>query len=124
MAKKHLIIIEKAGSKLWGRLKYKDNLIVDTATSVQSLQKKMRKLVKDFHGVDEIEFDTAYDLTGFFEEFNILNQSKLAAIAGINPGLMRQYASGVKFPSPEQAKKIEKAIHKLAKEMQAVSLHA
>jgi hypothetical protein len=46
----------------------------------------------------------------------------IAEPAGMNPGLLRQYASGVKFPSVAQAQKVEDAIQELAKELGAVSL--
>jgi len=121
---KLLLIIEKSKGKLWGRVNYKDDLISEFATSVDALEKKMRKLLKDFHQLPNIEFEHSYDLTVFFEEYDFLKQSKIAELAGMNPGLLRQYASGVKHPSPAQAKKIEKAVHDLAKELKAVSIYA
>lgn len=121
---KLLLIIEKDKGKLWGRITYKDNLITDYATNMPALEKKITKLLKDFHGVQNAAFVRSYDLTVFFEQFNFLKQSKVAELAGINPGLLRQYASGVKYPSADQAMKIEKAVHALAKELQSVSLYA
>jgi len=120
--KKILMIIEKDKGKLWGRVNYKNNLITDYAASIAALEKKMANLLKDFHGVEKLSFDRSYDLTVFFEEFNFLKQSKIAELAGINPGLLRQYASGVKYPSAAQAQKIEDAVHELARELSAVSL--
>jgi hypothetical protein len=99
------LIIEKSKGKLWGRVNYKDNLITDFATNIETLEKKMRKLLKDFHNLQSLKFEYSYDLTVFFEEYDFLNQSKIAELAGMNPGLLRQYASGVKHPSPGQAKK-------------------
>src|SRR5215831_8051536 len=119
-----LLTIEKDKGKLWGRITYKDNLITDHAGSVKALEKKMTKLLYDFHGVGSVSFDHSYDLMVFFERFDFLKQSKIAEVAGINPGLLRQYASGVKNPSAAQARKIEKAVHQVAKELQSVSLHA
>jgi hypothetical protein len=119
---KLLLTIERDKGKLWGRVNYKDNLITDYAASMPALEKKMAKLLKDFHGVQHASFDRSYDLTVFFEQFDFLKQSKVAELAGINPGLLRQYASGVKYPSAEQTKKIEKAVHELARELQSVSL--
>ena len=121
--KKMLLIVEKDKGKLWGRVNYKDNLITDFATTMPVLEKKMKKLLSDFHGLKNIAFDRSYDLTVFFEQFGFLKQSKIAELAGINPGLLRQYASGVKYPSADQAMKIEKAVHLLAKELQSVSLY-
>lgn len=121
---KLLLIVEKGKGKLWGRITYKDNLITDFSRNMDGLEKKMIKHLKDFHGVENVSLEHCYDLTVFFEQFNFLKQSKVAELAGINPGLLRQYASGVKYPSAEQAMKIEKAVHLLAKELQSVSLYA
>lgn len=121
---KLLLIIEKSKGKLWGRVNYRDNLITDFASNVNTLERKVRKLLKDFHQIPNVEFEHSYDLTSFFDEYDFLKQSKIAELAGMNPGLLRQYASGVKFPSADQAKKIEKAVHDLAKELRAVSIHA
>ena len=117
-----LLTIEKDKGKIWGRITYKKNLITDYASSIGALEKKMAKLLKDFHGISNPAFSHSYDLTVFFEEFNYLKQSKIAELAGVNPGLLRQYASGVKYPSADQAKKIEKAVHELARSLQSVSL--
>ena len=122
--KKLLLIIEKDKGKLWGRVNYKNSLITDYASSIPSLEKKMAKLLNDFHGVEKVSFDRSYDLTVFFEEFNFLNQSKIAELSGINPGLLRQYASGVKNPSKEQANKIQTAIRDLASKLRAVKISA
>src|SRR5438874_13724650 len=96
------LILERSGSNLWGRISYNKDLIVDSATTLQSLEKKLKKILNDFHSLKEVDFDYTYDLSVFFEKFDFLNQSKIAEMSGINPGLLRQYASGVKHPSKEQ----------------------
>lgn len=118
------LVLEKDGGKLWGRVSYDNNLIVDSATNLQALEKKIRKLLKEFHEVETVEFDYAYDLTVFFEKFSFLNQSKIAELSGINPGLLRQYASGVKNPSEVQAKKIQTAIHDIAAKLKNIQIYA
>jgi len=119
------LIIEKGnGGKLWGRIKKGDNLLIDSANTVAELEKKMQALLKKFHGLKDVQFKQFYDVSAFFQHFNFLNQSKLAELSEINPGLLRQYASGTKHPSPEQAKKIERAIHKVGSNLKAVSLYA
>lgn len=123
MAKINLIIEKGEDGKLWGRVNFRNNLMSDFASSVELLEKKMSRLIRDFHGVEAV-FDHAYDVSAFFQNFDYLNQTRLADLAGINPGLLRQYASGVKHPSPQQAKRIESVIHKLAKELKSVSLYA
>lgn len=123
MAKINLIVERGEDGKLWGRVNFRNNLIVDFASTVDALEKKMRKLIIELYDI-EVEFTNAYDVSAFFENFDYLNQSRIADLSGINPGLLRQYASGVKHPSAQQAKKIELAIHKLAKELKSVSLYA
>ena len=116
------LVLEKEGSKLWGRVSVGENLVFDSATTLQALEKKLKKALNDFEGLEEIEIEYAYDLTIFFEQFNFLNQSKIAELAGINPGLIRQYSSGHKQPSKEQVGKIETAIHALANKLKSVQL--
>jgi hypothetical protein len=120
--KKLQLVLERDGGKLWGRVLVNDNLVVDSATSLQALENKMRKVLNDFEGLSDVQFEHAYDLTVFFEVFSFLNQSKVAELAGINPGLIRQYSSGHKFPSKEQVLKIQAAVRHLAGKMKSVHL--
>ena len=121
---KIVLIIEKAREVIWGRVYYDDNLIVESASSIPELEKKMKKLLKAFHKLDpaNIEIDVQYDITGLFEEKNFLNTAIVAERAGINKSLMRQYAAGIKHPSYERVRVIEQVIHALAKELLAVKL--
>lgn len=93
---------------------------------IKDYQKHEGKADKFWQKVDtaRLEFDLRYDLQAFFAEYDYLNTTAVAKRAGLNPGLVRQYSSGVKHPSIEQAKKIEVTIHKLAKELEIVSLYA
>lgn len=114
------MIVEKGSDKhLWGRVTLEDDLIVDSARSLESLQKKLKKALQDFHGISPatIEFELAHDLTAVFSEKPYLNLSVVAQKLGINRSLMAQYASGNKFPSPERALAIEEAIHDLGRDL-------
>lgn len=115
------LIIEKADGNLWGRVKVKGNLIVDSAENLQSLKKQIKQLVYDFEEVEVEEFDIVYDLTAFFTA-HPLNIGDVAKKAEISPALMRQYASGIKFPSEERVKKIEDAIHQIGRELTKIKL--
>src|SRR5580658_6470559 len=118
--RKILLIIEKGtGKDLWGRVSFEDNLIVDSASSLESLQKKMKKTLQDLHGVNPatIEFDIAHDLTAVFSEKAYLNLSVVAQKLGINRSLMAQYAAGTKYPSSKRAQAIETAIHELGRDL-------
>lgn len=123
--KKILLIIEKAtDEQLWGRVTVDDNLITDEAASLPALQRKMKKLLHDFHDLKPFtyDFDITYDLTALFNEKKYLNLSEVASQAGINRSLMAQYAAGTKFPSVERAKEIEKVIHSLGRDLMEVKL--
>lgn len=119
------LIIESAQEgELWGRVLFDDNLIVESASSLPELENKMKALLKDFNALDpkEINFELQYDIAGLFDEKKFLNAAVIAERAGINKSLMRQYASGIKFPSFERAQQIERVIHELGKEMISVKI--
>ncbi len=71
-----------------------------------------------------MNIEIRYDLQAFFREFKDLKISSIAERAELNPSLLRQYATGNKFPSSDQVKKIEDAIHNLAKRLKQVSIYA
>lgn len=111
-------------SGFWGRVTYDDNLLVDQADSVQALQENMRQLLLDFHDLTQVDFELCYDLHSFFEHYEYLKISKIAAYAGMNPSLLRHYKAQTKFPSVEQVRRIEAAVHQMANELQQVHLIA
>lgn len=95
----------------------------------------MRNLIADFlehEGKDmpewqsisanEIQFTIEYDLTALFEVFSAIKINSIAELAGINKGLMRQYASGVKSASAQQAKKVETAVRQLGERLTRVTV--
>lgn len=120
------LVIEKSGEGLWGSIKYNDNLIADYGDNLTELEHKLKTLLQEFEDIDPktIVFEHSYDVFALFQEFDFLNISKVAKYAAINAGLLRQYASGVKHPSLTQAKKIEETLHRLATQLQKVSVYA
>jgi hypothetical protein len=98
-------------------------LIVDSASSLEVLKKKLVKLTKQIENIEVNAFVVSYDLTSFFEEYSFLSISDIASKIGINPSLMRQYAQGIKFPSADRVKEIESAIRQIGKELSKVKLH-
>lgn len=119
-----LIIERGEGKVLWGRVEYNGNLITDFANSIPELEEKIKILLFDFEEVnpDNIQFEHQFDIYSLFQRFDFLKISTVAEHAGMNPGLLRQYVSGAKNPSEEQAKKIERTLHKLAQELQKASI--
>ena len=120
------LVIEKGDDALWGSVNYNDNLIADAGENISDLEEKFKKLLNDFESVDpeKIEFIHLYDVYALFQQFDFLNISKIAERAGINPGLMRQYASGVKHPSIARAKEIENVLHELATQLGKTLVYA
>ncbi|HXH98981.1 MAG TPA: hypothetical protein VNI52_01845 [Sphingobacteriaceae bacterium] len=121
------LVIEKADDgQIWGRVNYEDSLVVDVAISISELEDQIRQLLKRQHQVnpDRISFFHTFDLQTFFEQYSFLKISDIASLSGINAGLVRQYASGVKNPSANQIKKIEDTVHRLGQQMQQLKLVA
>lgn len=118
------LVIERQGTELWGRVSFNNNLITDTASSVAELETNLKKLLEDFEDVDRdaVEFIRSYDIYALFEHFDFLKISNVAKHAGMNPTLLRQYVSGAKNPSEEQAKRIEQTLHRLADQIKKSTL--
>ncbi|AWW32403.1 hypothetical protein DN752_20910 [Echinicola strongylocentroti] len=119
-----LVIERQGGKELWGRVNYNDNLITDHANTVPELEAKIKTLLRDFEDVDPdtVEFVYLFDVYALFQRFDFLKISTVAKHAGMNPGLLRQYVSGAKNPSKEQAKRIEDTLHRLALELQEANI--
>lgn len=124
MKKLSLIIEKSKDGKFWGRVTIEDDLIIESAASPEGLEKKMKKLLYRFHNIQpgEIRFEPAYDLTALFDRNDFLNISAIALRSGINPGLMRQYAAGLKYPSAERAKAIEQIVNELGRELARIKV--
>jgi len=70
----------------------------------------------------DIEFEYKYDTASVFDELECINITQFAKYADIYPSSMRQYARGIAYISEAQAKKIEKALHRLGGQLQAIQL--
>ena len=132
------VIIEKSDEGLYGRIEgRKSYLPVTYAKSKKEVLQNLKKLIKDYQqhekngdtfwlrlDADAIQFEILYDVQAFFCEYDFLNASAIARHANMNESLLRQYATGKKHPSAEQAKKLEDTIQSLTKELHKVSLYA
>ena len=119
------LILESAEeNEVFGRVFFEDNLLVDSASTVELLEVKMKKLLFKFHRLksNDFLFDIQYDITGLFDHKNYLNASVVADIAGISRGLMRQYIAGLKYPSTERTLTIQNAIRQIGKELQKIKV--
>lgn len=121
--------------EVWASCNVDGALITTFASDIAGIVANVRMLIEDFRqnefkdeplwqdvDVDAIAFDFQYSLVDFFDEFNSLKIGEIAKFAGLNPALVRAYASGDKNPSLAQAKKIEEATHRLAQSLLLVRL--
>lgn len=132
------VIIEKGDEVFYGRIEGGKLFTPTTAANTKKeVLANLKMLIKDYQknegvgdkhwskiNVDALEFEMVYDLQVFFEEYDWITASAIARHAGMNESLVRQYASGKKFPSLEQAQKIQTVIRTLSKPLQKVSLYA
>lgn len=124
MNKISLIIENAKDGVFWGRVNFEDNLLVESAESLEQLQVKMKALLFDFHDIEvtNIDFEISYDLSAFFESFSYLKISEIAKYAGLNASLLRHYVAGSKTASKVQVIKLQDAIRKAGSELMEVSL--
>lgn len=115
---------ENSSEKLWGRITYKDELIVSSADNYESLVADFKQILQKFHHIDpeQIEFDLSYDLTALFKEKSFLNLTAVADRLGMNRSLLAQYAAGIKFPSLKTAVRIIRVIHGFGNELRSIKL--
>lgn len=132
------VIIEKNEDELWARIEGIGHFQpITVGNTTQEVVDNLTLLIEDYiqHegaadpawnqvNVKELKFEFTYDLQAFFQEFSFLKQTKIAELAGLNPSLVRQYATGLKHPSADRVRKIEEAIHKLATTLKGVHLSA
>jgi hypothetical protein len=132
------VIIEKHDGLLWGRVENAGNYMpTPYGESKQQLIENLKELIEDYIAhegrndafwsrldMNNLQLGLKYDLQAFFQEHDYLKISSVAEHAGLNPGLVRQYASGVKHPGADQADKIRKAIKKIGEELSEDLIYA
>ena len=69
----------------------------------------------------EVEFTYKYDLQSFFNYFSFLNVSDIAKRSGVNPSLMRQYASGVKNAGERTYQRLSACVQSITRELEAAT---
>jgi hypothetical protein len=128
------VILEPGDGEIWGRCDAPHTHITTIGKNVQQVKDNVKALVQDhimhegknqieWQGktIESIEFDYVYDLKAFFEAFTVVKVIEVATLAGINQSLMRQYASGVKYPKIKQVKKIQIALNNLGDKLVNIS---
>ena len=80
---------------------------------------KQEEMPEELKGLD---FQYKYDLSSLFDYFKFVNVTQFAKTAGISSSLMRQYKTGNTYISEKQLNKIERALHKIGKELSSARL--
>jgi hypothetical protein len=139
MKKKLLVVMERDKDndwQAWSEDPDTGTLLPVIAPTVDGVLAQIRELIVDLKehewknepswaAVDvekDLEFEFEYSVVSLFDEFKFLKIGEVAKAAGLNPALVRAYASGDKNPSLAQAKKIEEATHRLAQSLLLVRL--
>lgn len=130
-----LVIERGADEEIAGSVDTADFFFTTVGTTETEIIQNIRSQLEDFLAnegkdlsnwqdvkLEDITFTIEYDLTALFSVFNAIKISSIAELAGINKGLMRQYASGVKSASSTQAKKVETAIRHLGERLTKVTV--
>ena len=132
------LVLEKKDGVLWGIVEGKGNFIpTPYGKTRDEVIANLKDLVTDYQKHEgkkdpfwgkiktaDLEITVSYDLQAFFKEFKELKISSIAARAQLNPSLLRQYATGNKFPSDDQVKKIQTAVKDLAKKLNGAVIYA
>lgn len=133
--KKIQVYVEKAADgTYWGTTENLEGVVSAYGDSLSELKKELQKVFDEHLEVAReleenwvsqyekgVEFEYKMDLAGFFDLIPEVKIGSIAEKAKINSSLLRQYKTGKANASEEQAKKIEKAIHELGKELLSVS---
>lgn len=129
------IIIERAENNYSAYIDGIDGIIA-TGKTVDEIKKNMITAIDAFiEECNELGCEIPEELQGDFEltfkmdvqsllDFysNIFTKAGLERITGINQKQLWHYASGSRHPRPEQALKLETALHKLGEELLSISL--
>lgn len=77
------------------------------------------KEIRAADGLETPEFDISfqYDMPSFFDYFSYLNISRIGELAGINPSLLRQYASGAAKAGQKQYEKMSNAVKHIIRDL-------
>ncbi len=94
----------------------------DTAKEAISdlmLTYKEIKEIRAAEGLETPELDISfqYDMPSFFDFFSYLNISRIGELAGINPSLLRQYASGAAKAGQKQYEKMSNAVKHIIRDL-------
>ena len=127
-----IIIIEKARDGFFSCYMEEDKFDFGLIGHGETAEKAKKDLLTAFEELKEMyveegkkipdfKFEFKYDLQSFFDYFSVINVTKLAEKADINPSLLRQYKNGLAKASQKQYEKIRVSIKEIGNEL--VSAH-
>lgn len=126
--KKILVMVEQASDgSYWCRTEdaINNGHFSSVGSSVEAAKQDLLDCyaeAKEFEkDLPDVEFVYKYDIQSFFNYFSYLNVTDIARRAGINPSLMRQYASGVKKAGEKTYKRLSVCVNKIEEDLKAVS---
>ncbi|HNX80340.1 MAG TPA: type II toxin-antitoxin system HicB family antitoxin [Prolixibacteraceae bacterium] len=131
---KLVVIIEKTGT---GYSAYVPDIpgIATAAETFDELRENVKELL-DVYVETAVEYgdpdpdiqkgeyaiEYKFDIQAFMQWMSrVMSQRGLSEIADMNESLISQYASGIKSPGPKQLQRIQKAIHRFADDLHAIS---
>lgn len=129
------IILEPGDNEMWGRIDIANAFLSTVGNNVEEVTQNLKDLIQDHLDnegkeqlfwqnvkLENITFEYVYDLAELFDIISAVKINSIADLAGINKSLMRQYASGVKYPSAQQAQKIQSAVTQLGHKLLQVTM--
>lgn len=123
--KKYLAVIENNEDAFFAYVKGLDGCVAG-AHSYEELKQNLIENIFEFQNgkISKEDFDIEFeiDLSGLFDLLPEINITQFAKLIKMNPGLLRQYASGVKHASENQAFKIKHALNQLSKKLQSIQI--
>ena len=99
----------------------KENLKDAIDLYIETAEEHEKEIYQKLKNGFELEFEI--ELSQVFNKVKVLNKSEFAKRIGINPALMRQYASNKTiYVSEKRAAEIEKGLHNLGEELLSIKL--
>lgn len=129
--------IEKAkDGTYWGTTQNIPGVVTADGSSLEELKENLKDAIELYietaqdHKIEidkklskGFELELEIELSEVFKNIKVLNQSQFAKRIGINPALLRQYATSQNvYVSEKRAKEIQNGLHSLGEELLAIKL--
>lgn len=120
--KKLTIIVDQNKDGYWGQIQEYPHVFTHGHTITELMDNALDALTLYLEETNQPlvkhpTFEIVLDVQEFFVINDYINITKLAERSGLNSSLLRQYAKGIKFPSLDQVKRIEKTLKEIGAEL-------